>query len=264
MKVSPKARLVVLQARVDADRVRGVVGQVAQHALGQAQILVQQRARRRVLGAFADPGPGLAQVGDVVGQFGVGRVLGVGAQDEAAGLLAGQRVHARAQLLAQLVRADLLRDADVVVVRQKNQHASGHRDLRRQPRALAADRVLDHLHGERLALEHLALDRHGRRLATTAAGIERRIQVGHVEERGAIQPDVDEGALHARQHACHLAQVDVADQAALERALDVQLLHRAVLDDGHARFLRSPVDEDVLAGHGGLDRQRKLELGRAV
>jgi hypothetical protein len=99
----------------------------------------------------------------------------------------------------------------------------------------------------------------GRR-AALAAGV----QVGHVQEGGALQADVDEGALHARQHAHHLAQVDVAHQAALERALDVQLLHRAVLDDGHARFLRGPVDEeDVLhamalspAPDPGLQRQR--------
>ena len=78
----------------------------------------------------------------------------------------------------------------------------------------------------------------------------RVVQVGHVQEGRALEPDVDEGALHARQHARHLAQVDVADQAALERALEVELLQRAVLDHGHARLLRRPVDEDVLAGHG--------------
>jgi hypothetical protein len=67
-----------------------------------------------------------------------------------------------------------------------------------------------------------------------------------VQEGGALQADVDEGRLHARQHARHLAQVDVADQPALERALDVQLLHRAVLDQRHAGLLRRPVDQDVL------------------
>jgi hypothetical protein len=71
-------------------------------------------------------------------------------------------------------------------------------------------------------------------------------QVGHVQEGRALQADVDEGRLHARQHARHLAQVDVAHQAALQRALDVQLLHGAQLDDGHAGFLRRPVDQDVL------------------
>jgi hypothetical protein len=46
-----------------------------------------------------------------------------------------------------------------------------------------------------------------------------------MQEGGALQADVDEGGLHARQHARHLAQIDVAHQAALQRALDVQLLH---------------------------------------
>ena len=71
-------------------------------------------------------------------------------------------------------------------------------------------------------------------------------QIAHVQEGRALQPDVDEGRLHARQHARHLAKVDVADQATLQRALDVQLLHRAAFDDGHARFLRRPVDENFL------------------
>src|SRR3954452_2186971 len=40
--------------------------------------------------------------------------------------------------------------------------------------------------------------------------------------------------------------MDVADEASLERALDVQLLHGAALDDRDARLLRGPVDQDVL------------------
>jgi len=45
------------------------------------------------------------------------------------------------------------------------------------------------------------------------------------------------GGLHARQHPRHPAGVDVADQTTLQGALDVQLLHGAVLDDADARFL---------------------------
>jgi hypothetical protein len=60
-----------------------------------------------------------------------------------------------------------------------------------------------------------------------------------MQEGRALQPDVDEGRLHARQHARHLAQVDIAHQAALQRALHVQLLHRTVLHHGHAGFLRA-------------------------
>jgi hypothetical protein len=122
--------------------------------------------------------------------------------------------------------------------------------LGRQARALGADRVLDHLHHQRLAFEHLLFDRHlGQAVAHEPGRLALGLavpDVGHVQERGALQADVDEGRLHAGQHARHLAQVHVADQSALERAFDVQLLHRAVLDDRHPRFLRRPVDQDVL------------------
>ena len=160
-----------------------------------------------------------------------------------------ERGHARAQLLAQLLRADLLRDADVLVLRQEDEQPPGDRDLRRQPRALGADRVLDHLHGERLALEDDALDRrrrHGAGRVVAARGAAVDVDVGDVQEGGALEADLDERRLHAGQHARDLAGVDVADPAALERALEVQLLHRAVLDDGDAGLLRRPVDQDVL------------------
>ena len=52
--------------------------------------------------------------------------------------------------------------------------------------------------------------------------------VRHVQKGRTLQPDVDEGRLHARQHARDLAQVHVADQAPLQRALHVQFLHGAV------------------------------------
>src|SRR5476649_2927918 len=69
--------------------------------------------------------------------------------------------------------------------------------------------------------------------------------VGHVQKRRAFQTDVDEGRLHARQHPHHLAGVDVAGQAARQRALDVQLLHGALQDEGDAGFLRRHVNQYV-------------------
>ena len=59
-----------------------------------------------------------------------------------------------------------------------------------------------------------------------------------MQERGALQADVDERRLHAGQHPRYLAQVHVADQPALQRALQVQLLHGAVFHHRDARFLR--------------------------
>jgi hypothetical protein len=120
-------------------------------------------------------------------------------------------VHARAQRLALGFLLDLLRDADVLVLRQVDQHAAGDRDLGRQARALGADRILDHLHGQHLAVEQDLLDRVGRHCCCHCAAIAAVVgtgfpDVGHVQEGGALQADVDEGRLHARQHPHDLAE----------------------------------------------------------
>ena len=51
-----------------------------------------------------------------------------------------------------------------------------------------------------------------------------------VQERRALQADVDERRLHARHHPLHAALVDVADVAAARGAFDVHFLQHAVLD----------------------------------
>jgi len=45
--------------------------------------------------------------------------------------------------------------------------------------------------------------------------------IADVQESVAIQPDIDEGGLHARKHAGHAALIDAADQRELFLALDV-------------------------------------------
>ena len=109
------------------------------------------------------------------------------------------------------------------VLRQVDEQASGERKLRRQPRALGADRVLDHLHEQRLAFVQDALDRP----VLAVAVLPVLPDVGDVQERRALEADFDECALHAGQHARDAAETDVADQPARARALDVQFLHDA-------------------------------------
>ena len=76
-----------------------------------------------------------------------------GADDEAPGLAFGQQL---LQLVAQQLPLGLvldpLRDADVGILGKIDDQPPGDRDLGRKPRALGADRVLDHLHEQRLAL----------------------------------------------------------------------------------------------------------------
>jgi hypothetical protein len=129
----------------------------------------------------------------------------------------------------------------VRIVREIDQQPPGDRDLRRQARALRADRVLGDLHQHRLPFREALLDRPR---GVFGAGL---AQVRDVQEAGALQADLDERRLHAGQHARHFAEIDVADQPAARGALDEQLLHHARHRDRDARLLRRDVDEDLFA-----------------
>ena len=202
---------------------------------------MQQAGRWQAQTGVFDARPGFAQIGDIVGDFAVLCVFGVGAQNKAAADATGQRQHAFAQVFA-LFQRYFLRYANVVILRQKHQQAPGHADLRGQARALGAHRVFDHLHHQRLAFKDLAFDRNLR--LGGARGAERLAlgrfvpDVSHMQKGCALQPDINKSRLHAGQHPRDLTHIHITHQAALQGALYVQLLHRAVLDDGHARLLR--------------------------
>ena len=125
-----------LLVRVDADGAGLLAHQVAQHALQQAQVLVQQRGRRQFQRSLFGARPGFAQIGNVLGQLSIGRFFAVGAQNKTAAAQstarvfgAHQRLQARAQGVA-LGGRNFLRDANVVVLRQKHQQPPGNADLR--------------------------------------------------------------------------------------------------------------------------------------
>ena len=233
---------------------------VAQHTLRQRQVLVQQgggrlRARQRL-----HAGPQLAQIGHVRVQFVVVGAFGLGADDEAAFLPFGhQRLQAFAQLRALGLGIDLLGNADMRIMRQIDQHAAGHADLRGQPSALGAQGILDHLDHDGLPFEQqFSIGVGGSWLRSPGSP-----QVRDMDECRAFQPDVDECALHARQHADHTAQVNIAYMAALDAALDMQFLHRSLLDQRDAGLERGDIDQDVFAhcggsGHGAVV---SIELG---
>ena len=181
-------------------------------------------------------------------EFPVGGGFRHGADDEAALLLRRQQL---LQLLAQ-VRAlflvlDALGDADVRFLRQVDQEAPGDRDLRGQPRALGADRVLHHLHHQVLPLGEQPLDR-----ASRLSPLWRLPQMSATCRNAARSPPMSMNADCMPGSTRHDApHVDVADQAARGGALDVHFLRDALLDHRHPRLLRRDVDQDFLGnGHG--------------
>ena len=61
--------------------------------------------------------------------------------------------------------------------------------------------------------------------------------VAYVEKRGALEPDVHERRLHARQHLYHAALVDVAGIAPVLGALDEYFRDQLVLQERDPRLL---------------------------
>jgi hypothetical protein len=61
-----------------------------------------------------------------------------------------------------------------------------------------------------------------------------RQDVAHIQKGVALQPDVHERRVHARQHILHQAFVDVADDALAP--LEAQLHQLPILQDGDSRL----------------------------
>src|SRR6185369_861159 len=202
----------------------------------------------------------------VVADLPLRHALARGAYDEAvrAGPL---RLDGVAEPIALVGILDPAGDADVAGARHVHEVAAGQRDVGRHARALAADRLLGDLHEQLLALREPLLD--GRELHAAAGWrlvelvllvlwfLDDRAdeigpgEVGDVEERGLLEPDVDERGLHARQHAHDAPLVDVARDAPVAAALDVELAQRRVFEHGDARLPRRRIDQDLLR-HGGF------------
>src|SRR6185437_8934238 len=75
-------------------------------------------------------------------------------------------------------------------------------------------------------------------------------RIRRMQERAALQPDIDERGLHTWHHALDATAIDVADVAAAPAALDVHFLQHAVLDHADTRLAGRDVDQDFL-GHRG-------------
>ena len=132
--------------------------------------------------------------------------------------------------------------------------------MRRQARALRAERLLDHLDEDLLAFAQQIFDFRLRPIALAVAVAPFVVVVGRelvelvhrvdhivdVEEPVALQADVDEGRLHAGKDLRDPAFVDVADDPALPLAFDEHFGHEVVLENGHDGFVAIGGDDHLL------------------
>ena len=88
--------------------------------------------------------------------------------------------------------------------------------------------------------------------AILAGGLdELGVDVPRVEERGALEADIDEGGLHAGEDPHDTAEVDISDDAAAVAPADMQLGEATILDQGDPGLPPGLVDDDLVT-HDGL------------
>ena len=141
----------------DGDRVRR--HHVAQDALCQAGFYIDGRGRRCLADPGLDIGPESVQIGNVGGQLFITGIFGLGAYDETAWVVVGfQCDQPFPQCCPFGLIADALRNPDMGLVRQIDQHAPCDADMGGQSCALGSQWILDHLDQQRLTLEQQFFD----------------------------------------------------------------------------------------------------------
>ncbi len=135
-----------------------VVGHlVAQDALDEVEVVIDQSRRLRGFAALLDVGPEVEEEAEIAAKLLFAGSRGSGADDEAAGRLALFAEKNLFQAPAFAVGLDLARDARVVHRRHEDKEAAGQRDVRGDARALLGDRLLGDLNENLLSgLQQLA------------------------------------------------------------------------------------------------------------
>ena len=158
---------------------------------------------------------------------------------------AGTTPHRTAQGLqadAFIARFDFARDADLRNCRHQNDVTAGQSDVGRNARALCSDRLFGNAHQNVSSLAQQVADSHRRDHIFHFDEIGLRIGVGaiihakhllvlgkifeniiYIEKGITAEADIYESGFHARENACDAAFVDVADNALVAGAFNVDL-----------------------------------------
>ena len=137
---------------------------IAKNALDKIQIVVQQDGRRSLFRFLPHIEPEVVEEVHVALQLFFALALRRGATDETTGNPLAMGLHHALETMPLLFRRDLAGDAGMVHRRHVNDEAAGQSDMRSDPRALLAQRLLRDLDNNLLAF--LKKVRDGRQLRT--------------------------------------------------------------------------------------------------
>src|SRR6266702_4770244 len=240
---------------LDGERGEVLGEQVTDDLDQQVRLLVEQLRRLGVRGGLLlDDLPLRAQSAHVAAQLILTDALGRGADDHT-GVLRHDPLQHVLQALALGV-GQLAADAGGAAAGHVDQETAGQADLRGQPGALVADRVLGDLHQHAVTGGQSLLDL--ARLAFEAGRVP--VHLAGVEHGVAAAADVHERGFHAGQHVLHAAQVDVADQRAGPGGRDEVLDEHAVLQHADLHAVAALVDDHLAVD--GLAAGQELRLGQ--
>ena len=215
---------------VDPDGLIVVVEQVAKQSADDARLAVEHGRRSRRFHLLADLRPDFVEGLEVADDVFLGTPRRGGTDDHPSGksVRLAEFADDGAQPAALLAGVDLARDADVIHGRHEHQKPPRHGHVGREPGALGAQGLLDHLDDDLLPFAEEIFDLGlrdalgpGRRArpAVFVARLElvelfhRVDHVGDVEEPVALETDVDERGLHAGQDLRDPALVNVTDDS---------------------------------------------------
>src|SRR5580658_4513320 len=140
---------------------------VAQHALDDVEVVIDQRGRLGAFGAGLDVVPQALEEADVGAEFFFAGALGGGADDEASVTVFAFAEDDALQALALFLGGNFARNAGVVHRRHVDQEAAGQRDVAGDARALLTNGLLGDLHQDFLAFfQQVADERDGSVFAT--------------------------------------------------------------------------------------------------
>ncbi len=215
---------------------------VAQDPERQRQVLVHDGLDRRCRTALANHVPEFHRVLEIVDQRLPVDAFGDRSDNGATGqvVLRHDVLDQCAQAIPLLLVLDAGRHADRLAVRQQHQVPRRQSYESCQSCTLVAKRIFDNLHNDIVTFTDQVPNIWNLlgAIVRTVAGDVRRVQEG-----GSLQPDIDERRLHARQYSQHATFEDVADRAAPHRALDIDLLQYAVLQQRCTHLAGRHVDQ---------------------